>query len=156
MLIKSEAKKAVLEALADEHARRILEDTIFKVKSVTDISRECNIPMTSAYRKVKMLTDAGLLRVERFVTTDQGVKYELFSSNVKSISVKFEAGLLEIDVTSNVGASEKMANLFFSLEHSLADTIWNLLIVVLGNPFGDGAGHTSHLQDFLFPQVSHS
>lgn len=115
MLIRSEAKKAVLEALADEHARRILEDTIFKVKSVTDISRECSIPMTSAYRKVKMLTDAGLLRVERLVTTDQGAKYELYISNVKSIAVRFEAGVLEIDVTSNVGAAEKMANLFFSL-----------------------------------------
>ena len=117
MLIKKEeTKKAVLEALADDYARKILEATIFKPKSVAEIMRECNVPMTSAYRRVKMLTDAGLLKVERVVVTEDGVKSELYKSNVQSVTVRFELGIIEIDVTTNVGAAERMAELFFSMK----------------------------------------
>ncbi|MBI2184953.1 MAG: helix-turn-helix transcriptional regulator [Thaumarchaeota archaeon] len=105
-----------MAVLADPYARRMLESVVFKAKSVPDIMRECNIPMTSAYRRVKQLLDAGLLKVERLVITDAGVKYELYRSNVRAIGVRFEAGALEIDVSPNIGAAERMANFFFFMK----------------------------------------
>lgn len=117
MLIRNElAKRAALEVLVDDYARSMLEATVYKAKSVPEIMRECNIPMTSAYRRVKKLTEAGLLKVERSVITDDGVKYELYRSNVRAITVRFEVGSVEVDVTPNVGAAEKMADLFFSMK----------------------------------------
>ncbi len=117
MLINNEeTKKIVLEALADDYARAILESTVLKVKSVPEIMRECNVPMTSAYRRVKMLTDAGLLKIERLVITGEGVKTEFYRSNIREINVRFKLGLVEIDVTPNADAAERMANLFFSLK----------------------------------------
>ena len=117
MLINGEeAKKLVLEVLADDHARSILESTLLKAKSVPEITRECNVPMTSAYRRVKMLLDAGLLEVERSVVTEDGVKSELYKASVRSITVRFELGSLEVDVTTSVGAAGRMAELFFSMK----------------------------------------
>jgi len=117
MLIKDEpAKKVVLEVLVDDYARSMLEATIYKAKSVPELMRECNVPMTSAYRRVKKLVDTRLMRVERTMITDEGVKYELYRSNVRGISVKFEAGSLEVDLAPNVGAVERMADLFFTMK----------------------------------------
>jgi len=117
MLIKDEpAKKAVLETLADDYARRMLEATMYKAKSVPELMRECNVPMTSAYRRVKKLVDARLMRLERIVITDGGVKYELYRSSVRGISVKFVDGSLEVDITPSLGAAERMADLFYTMK----------------------------------------
>ncbi len=117
MLInQEETRKAVLKTLADDYARSILGSTVLKAKSVPEIMRECNVPMTSAYRRVKMLIDAGLLRIERSIITNEGVKYELYRSNVREINVRFALGEVEINVTPNADAAERMANFFFSMK----------------------------------------
>lgn len=84
-------------------------------RSVVDITREQRIPVTSAYRKVKELKQSGLLNVERIVITEDGKKYELVRSAIRSASVQFDKGMLDVDVTANVEADEKMVKRFFTL-----------------------------------------
>ena len=116
LISEEEMKKAIVEALADDYAKRILDSTLLKAKSVPEIMRECNVPMTSAYRRVKMLHDAGLLSVEKTITTEEGSKYELYRSSVREILVKYARGEIEIDVTPNADAAGRMADLFFSMK----------------------------------------
>ena len=87
-------------------------------KSVIDITREERIPITSAYRKVKELKEYGLLKVDRIVITEDGKKYELVRSAIRSASVQFDDGELSVDVTSNVEADEKMVKRFFTLKEA--------------------------------------
>ena len=54
-------KQAVLAALADKDMVKILDYAMFKDKCVNDIIKECDIPHTTAYRKIKYLLDQGLL-----------------------------------------------------------------------------------------------
>lgn len=114
-MVQEEEKKAVLRALLDDQSRIILTSTMLAPKSVVDITREQRIPVTSAYRKVKELKEFGLLKVERIVITDDGKKYELVRSAIRSASVQFDKGKLGVDITNNVEADEKMVKRFFTL-----------------------------------------
>jgi hypothetical protein len=108
-------KKVVIRALLDDHARLILTSTLLVSKSVIDITREQNIPITSAYRKVKELKEFGLLKVDRIVLTKDGKKFELLRSAIRSASVQFDKGTLEVDITASIEADEKMVKRFFAL-----------------------------------------
>ncbi len=110
-----ERKKAVLRALLDDQSRLILTSTMERPKSVIEITREQAIPITSAYRKVKELKQYGLLKVEQIVLTDDGKKFELVRSAIRSANVQFDRGTLDVDVTANVEADEKMVKRFFTL-----------------------------------------
>ncbi len=114
-VVENERKKAILRALLDDQSRLILTSTMLVPKSVVDITREQQIPVTSAYRKVKELKEFGLLRVERIVLTDDGKKYELVRSTIRAANVQFDKGILDVDVTTSVEADEKMVKRFFTL-----------------------------------------
>src|SRR5229473_1309101 len=76
LLIKDRATtQAMLTALANDEARRLLDSTISKSKSVVDLIRECDIAHTSAYRLVNELKDAGLLAIEKMGLSSDGKKY---------------------------------------------------------------------------------
>ena len=115
-VLEDDRKKAVIRALLDDHSRVILASTMLVPKSVIDITHEQRIPVTSAYRKVKELKEFGLLKVERIILTDDGKKYELVRSAIRSASIQFDRGTLDVDVTANVEADEKMVKRFFTLK----------------------------------------
>lgn len=59
--ISNESPKAVLASLADADSRAILENTVTTARSVPELVDRCHIPTATAYRKVRRLTDIGLL-----------------------------------------------------------------------------------------------
>jgi len=111
-------KKAVIRALLDDHSRLILTATMLVAKSVIDITREQKIPITSAYRKVKELKEFGLLKVERIVLTPDGKKFELVRSTIRTASIQFDKGTLDVDVTAGIEADEKLVRRFFALREA--------------------------------------
>ena len=108
-------KRAVLWALADEEALRIMTSTIWKPKSVVELIRECNLPHTSAYRLVNEMRDSGLLIADSQVLTEDGKKYSLYKSAFKSMTVRFERGEVEVEVETNHDAADDAFRLFYSL-----------------------------------------
>jgi predicted transcriptional regulator len=119
LLIRDEKRRSlIVAALADEFSNRILASAIINPRSVMDLVREHGIPMTSAYRRVKELIDCGLLEVERIVLTNDGKKYDLYRSTVRAINVRFENGVVEVDVTPSSTATEKIMRRFLSLKEA--------------------------------------
>ncbi|NGM68437.1 helix-turn-helix transcriptional regulator [Natronolimnobius sp. AArcel1] len=51
----------VLAALEDDACRTILEATSDDALTATELSEQCDIPMSTAYRKVETLTEASLV-----------------------------------------------------------------------------------------------
>lgn len=70
-------------------------------KSVIDIVHECKIPISSVYRRVRQLEKAGLLVIHDTIISEDGKKYNLYKSNVKSIRVIFGMDSLDIEIISN-------------------------------------------------------
>ena len=116
MIIRDgERKKALLRAMADEYSLKILMALIDKAESVNNISRVNDIPIATAYRRVSELQDAGLLVIERGVLTEDGKRYDLYRSAVKSMQISFRSGEIEIDVIPNKDAVSKLESMWMSL-----------------------------------------
>lgn len=103
MIIKNEKQKtAIANALIDEYSRKILNSTMESSKSVMDIMREQKIPMTSAYRRIKVLLDNKLIKVERSLVTEDGKRYYLYRSAIKSVVINYTEGNLLLDIVPNI------------------------------------------------------
>ncbi len=97
-------KEDLLEILADRYSRMILEYTIKMPKSAIELSTECGIPISTAYRRVQMLHDHKLLGISGSISQD-GKKYFLYKSKVKSIMIYFSNGTLEVEIVPNLVSS---------------------------------------------------
>ena len=109
-------RRALLKALADEYASRIIASTVLRPKSVAELIRECGIPHTTAYRIVNELKEKGILTVERIIHSRDGKKTALYRSTFRNILIKFEGGFLEVEATPNRDIVDKAFKLFYSLK----------------------------------------
>ena len=96
-------KKALLKALSDDYSRTIMNNTIESSKSVVDLVKECDIPMTTAYRRIHELEDSNILKVTGAIVTDDGKKYYLYQNRIKSIYVTFGLKSLDVQIIDNDG-----------------------------------------------------
>jgi predicted transcriptional regulator len=97
---ESSEKHTYLEILADKYSRGILEATMEMPKSAVDLSNECGIPISTSYRRVQLLHMHGLLAISGAINQD-GKKFFLYKSRVKSIITCFKNGSLEVEIVPN-------------------------------------------------------
>lgn len=91
------------DCTSDSHSRKIIASTLDKAKSAVELSEELALPMRSIYRYVEELLDLGLLTVEHAGVIDSGGKRMFYRSMVKSITVRYEGDILEVDLIPNEG-----------------------------------------------------
>jgi len=99
----SNLRKAILKALSDEYSRTIMNYTIDEPKSIVNMVKDCDIPMTTAYRRVKELEENKILKVTGSIVTDDGKKYFLYQSRLKAIYVIFGVDSLDVQIIDNDG-----------------------------------------------------
>ena len=116
MIVKSDRlANAILAALADKDMMAILDACLFHSISVNDMTRENNIPHTTAYRKIKWMLEEGLLIVDKLKITDDGKKVSLLRSTLSTININYQFGQITIETQPNVEIEEKIAEKLFSL-----------------------------------------
>ena len=93
-------KQIILEILADKYCKLILHNTLEKPKSAMEISNEKKIPISTVYRRLQTLFDAKLLAISGSINQD-GKKYFLYRSRIKSISLKCDLEITSIELISN-------------------------------------------------------
>jgi predicted transcriptional regulator len=106
---------AIINALSDETSRRILASTTSKGKPVEEISSDGNIPMSTAYRRVRELTETGLMVVERITISETGRRYMIYRSAFRAVKVELLSGELQVQVILN----EDVADRFFRMWQSI-------------------------------------
>ena len=99
-VVEQTTKDTLLGILSDKYSRTILESTMDMPKSAIDISNECGIPISTAYRRVQRLHAHKLLGISGSISQD-GKKYFLYKSKVKSIMTCFNNGALEVEIVPN-------------------------------------------------------
>lgn len=90
--------QVVLDALDDEGCRRIIE-ALAKPMTAKQLSEECDIPLSTTYRKLELLTDAALLE-ERAVLQPDGHHTTQYGLVFEEVVIQLEA-----DRTLEVGVS---------------------------------------------------
>ncbi len=97
---ETEKKDNLLEVISDKYCRAILESTMYKPKSVMEITAETKIPISTVYRRIQTLFDNKLLRTSGTIT-DDGKRLFLYKSKIKGIQSNFCNGQVEVEIILN-------------------------------------------------------
>ena len=95
----------VLDALADDAARRIVA-ALTEPKTASELSEECDIPLSTTYRKLEKLTDASLLSESTDIRRD--------GQHTTRYSVSFDAVTVSVDDGGEDGADRREFGVEFS------------------------------------------
>ena len=107
-----------MQGLADEYSRKILLSAIPAAKSVEDMSRENDIPLSTCYRRVHELLDAQILVVEKIIVTPEGKKYELLRSAYRAVNVSFDGGVMKVEALVNEDVAEKLRRMWITMKEA--------------------------------------
>ena len=89
----------LIRLIADKYCRILLTATLDEPKSAMVLSAECSIPISTVYRRLTELEQAGLLNTTGKISNDG--KYFLYKSRIKEINALFSSGSLKIKLTLN-------------------------------------------------------
>lgn len=109
------AKQRILSAMADEYSRKILTATTEIPMSALELSKKYEIPITTVYRRIEELVEAGLIAAVKSGRTTDGKWYDLYRSLLKRIDVSFEKGEVRIDVMVNEHVADKFTRMWTSI-----------------------------------------
>lgn len=90
----------IIEAMSDHYSRIILEATRDHPKSAMEINSDYKIPISTTYRRLQMLCDAGFLTICGTISSD-GKKFFMYKSKIKQIMTKIDGNKVEIEITQN-------------------------------------------------------
>lgn len=111
---RGELKHRILAAIADEYSRRILRATMEAPVSASEITRRYEIPVTTVYRRIEELIEAGLIASVKSGRTKEGKWFDVYRSLVRRIDMHFE-GDLHIELTVN----EEVAYKFWRMQGAI-------------------------------------
>ncbi|CAN5642839.1 hypothetical protein BH23THE1_BH23THE1_04040 [soil metagenome] len=88
-LLNQEDKNAsiILKELFDGFSYKIVMSTIEDSKTVFEICKENDLPVSSTYKKIKKLKDLGLLFIDRIVINEKGKKIVFYKSKIQSVEL---------------------------------------------------------------------
>ncbi len=89
-LKKYDINQKILEALADLQSRSILFSIIKEGKTALELSEKYRIPLSSVYKKISDLEQLALIRVDKWVLSENGKKFKVYKSRISraEISIK--------------------------------------------------------------------
>ncbi len=99
-------KQVILEMLADQYSQDILQIIMNKPKSVMDITAETRIPVSTVYRRIQLLHDNKIVSISGTIS-DDGKKYFLYKSKIRSVSITSDCYFTKIEIVPNIVHSEE-------------------------------------------------
>ncbi|MGM0398772.1 MAG: helix-turn-helix domain-containing protein [Halobacteriota archaeon] len=97
--------QTVLTSLTDEDSRRILE-TLSEPLSAREIAEVCDIPLSTTYRKLNVLSEASLVS-ERIDVSEPGKHTTRYKADFAMVTVELnEDGEFQVDVASKMAGSD--------------------------------------------------
>jgi predicted transcriptional regulator len=102
-LKKYDVNQKILEALADSQARSILFSIIKEGKTALELSEKYRIPLSSVYKKISDLEDLALVRVDKWILSDNGKKFKVYKSRISQaeISIKKPEPVITLSANQN-------------------------------------------------------
>ena len=86
-LKKYDVNQKVIEALADAQSRSILFSIIKQGKTAMELSEEHRIPLSSVYKKISDLEEIALVKVDKWILSENGKKFKLYKSRISKADV---------------------------------------------------------------------
>jgi len=115
IISQESAKQRILSAIADEYSRKILTFSMDGPVSALHLSKIHEIPITTVYRRIEELVEAGLLAAVKSGRTADGKWYDLYKSLISFIDVSFDNGNMRVEVEIDKHVSDKFTKILSSL-----------------------------------------
>jgi predicted transcriptional regulator len=77
----------------------MLQQMLHANKSTIELSKECGIPVSTTYRRIQELLQAGLIVQSKAFKTMDGKWVELYRTIINSIHATVENGLITVSVS---------------------------------------------------------
>jgi DNA-binding Lrp family transcriptional regulator len=87
-------------------------------KSVKELSNELEIPIATCYRRVEELTEAGLLKLEDRVLSDERRRTSVYRRRVDEVRVQFTEVGYEVDVEERTQIKNKLDDVWRTVTHT--------------------------------------
>jgi len=110
---KDEMKQRIITAIADDYSRKILHAASERPVSAVELTSQYGIPVTTVYRRIEELIEAGLLASVKSGRTREGKWFDIYRSPIKSIRMSFEK-----ELTVNVSVNEQVAFKFWRMQEA--------------------------------------
>jgi len=109
---------AFLKAISDVPCNMIMRSAITKGKSVEEICSETGVPTSTAYRKIREMTESGLIFIEHIVVTDGGKKRIVYRAAYSKVAVQCDSGNFVVESTPNADVPDILYRLWqFARSH---------------------------------------
>jgi len=93
-----ELSKIFLESFADSDKRLIIGSVMDKSLIISDITKKCQIPQTSGYRKINFLINNGLLVFSGFELTEDGKKVKKYETIIDNVIMKIVKNSVSVKI----------------------------------------------------------
>ena len=100
-LKKYDVNQKVIEALADAQSRSILFSIIKQGKTAMELSEEHRIPLSSVYKKISDLEEIALVKVDKWILSDNGKKFKIYKSRISKADISIRKPEPVIILTPN-------------------------------------------------------
>jgi DNA-binding transcriptional ArsR family regulator len=109
--------RAVLDALDDADARAIIR-TIEEPATASEVSERCDIPLSTTYRKLELLTEAGLLVEGTEIRSDghHTTTYTVAFEDVRIALTESREFEVEITRTAEQRPDERLADIWTTVQ----------------------------------------
>ena len=97
--------ESLMELLGDKYSRIILGTVMTEPKSAVQICNETKIPISTTYRRLQSLYDNRLVRISGEIS-NEGKKYFLYKSKIKTISANFDGKSVQVRVVPSNESSQ--------------------------------------------------
>lgn len=96
-MTEDQQTEEVLALLDDKYARAILRQTVEEAKSAKELSKSCEISLSTVYRRTERLVEVGLL-AERRIANPDGTHYSMYEAQLDELTVRLTAEGITVDV----------------------------------------------------------
>ena len=93
-----ELSKIFLESFADSDKRLIIGSVMDESLIISDITKKCQIPQTSGYRKINFLINNGLLVFSGFELTQEGKKVKKYETIIDNVIMKIVKNSVSVKI----------------------------------------------------------
>ena len=109
--------RALMDLLGQERVRQILAATSRGSMSAKELSEECDVALSTIYRRVEDMVASDLL-VERTRLESDGSHHSVYEANVDHLDVDVDDGTIEVNVHVREDAAQRFSRIWSDIRES--------------------------------------
>jgi len=112
-----ERSDELLELLGQERVRQILAATSQESRSAKELSTECDVALSTIYRRVEAMIENDLL-VERTRIEGDGSQHSVYEANIDHLDVDIDDGTIDVSVHVRENAAQRFSRIWSDIRES--------------------------------------